>query len=169
MVEKAISLHLATMRDKYNIYNTNVTTIIEANYGGWPVASRIAGIASHHPPVNHMTQDNTRLGRPGVWTSNEVKERMRLSMSHLLRTETITFADIFVSQSLNVLSEICQQLKNYKYTYKEAVNEVGVTKPKLSGKGGSCNDDLCISIQMLAFWSTYCLDRSMARCVVNLS
>jgi hypothetical protein len=120
--------------------------------GGWVGASRIAAICSESRPIKHLSGDSTGKKRIGVVTSYDTKESMRFALQQLLRSERVYFASSFESKTIGMQSEICAQLKAYKFIDKNREEDVIVKRRTMSGKGGGMNDDLSIATQMLAFW-----------------
>lgn len=123
------------------------------NFGGSVLASRIANICSKFGPIGHMSQDPvTGKKRVGVVTTAQVKERARVDLARLLRTDNVRFSKDFVSADGGMRDEICTQLNNYQYHIKEAKDEFGKAKVTLSGKGFNKSDDLAIVVNLLSFW-----------------
>ena len=130
-------------------------------------ASRVAGICNRFPPMQFMTQDKTTHRRIGVWTTSEVKERARISLQTLLRTEHIVFGSKFTSQSIGMRELICEQLRKFRYHYKEPPDQFSQLKRVLTGKNGAgMNDDLVMVLMFLAYWSPMAMDDQ--RCLVAL-
>ena len=127
------------------------------NYGGSVLASRIANICSSFLPISNLSQDPLpKKRRVGVVTTAQVKERARVDLARLLRTDNIRFANKFVSSSGGMRDEICEQLRGYRYHVKEPKDEFGTPKITLSGKGFNKSDDLAIVVNLLSFWpATY--------------
>jgi hypothetical protein len=94
----------------------------------------------------------------GVVTSFESKESMRFALQQLLRAEKVHFLDSFVSSAPGAKEDICSQLKAYRFVDRGTENDLMVKRRGLSGKGTGKNDDLCIAIQMLAFWPSFYFD-----------
>ena len=137
--------------------NTTIINITERNFGGSVMASRIAGIVSAFPPIRHVTGDTTTHRRVGVVTTEVVKDRGRVDVQRLLRTEGLRFTedDVFMSGNARVLPELREQLLGFKYVYSERPN--GTVKASLSGKGYGKNDDMVMALILLAYWSAYSL------------
>lgn len=86
---------------------------------------------------------------------------MRFALQDRLRSERFAFGKPFVTASREVLAEMRRQLKSYRYIDKTTEHR---TSRVLSGKGHGKNDDLCIAVQLLAFWPQhYFLKPSCAR------
>jgi hypothetical protein len=61
-----------------------------------------------------------------------------------------------------MIHKLQNQMERYRYVRKEAGDEFGIEKVKLSGKGGGENDDLYITFGMaLTFGMVYLLDPRM--------
>ncbi len=154
----ALEAHLTRVRAAVG-QNCRMISVVEANFGGWVYASRVAAVVDKFQPAMHMTSSNNR--NIGVWLTADVKECMRVMFADKLRSERFAFAEPFIDGSENVLEELKRQLKAYKYEVKQT--ELCVRRV-LSGKATNHNDDLCITVQMLAFWpSCYHGNRNMVR------
>jgi len=102
--------------------------------------------------------------RIGVVTTAQVKERARVDLARLLRTDNVRFTKQFVSSDGGMRDEICAQLNNYQYHIKEPKDEFGTARVTLSGKGFNKSDDLAIVVNLLSFWpATYFAD---PRCTI---
>lgn len=103
----------------------------------------------------HMTstQGQDRVRRPGVWMTNEIKQTMRRDTFTLLDTERLALWAGFVSGTPGMRGTLAAQLRNYKYETKDARDVFGDSKVILTGKASGVNDDLCICLQMVVFWS----------------
>jgi hypothetical protein len=90
-----------------------------------------------------------------VVTTNPVKERMRIEVARLLRTNTIRFSDPFISSNPGTRDTICAQLREYRFEVREGDPNSG-RGPKmfLTGKGFGKSDDLALALQILVFWAT---------------
>jgi hypothetical protein len=141
--------------------NTTVIAIIESNFGGNVMASRIADVICDYQPVRVVSGDSTKHRRVGVVTTDVVKDRARVDVQRLLRTDALRFLfdHEFItgptSGDETIVQKIRNQLLAFKYVYSERPN--GVIKAALSGKGFGKNDDLVMAIMLVAFWSAYAL------------
>lgn len=144
---------LESLRGPYP--NVTLVVIIERNFGGSVMASRIADIAMRYQPARTVTADTSTHRRVGVVTTDVVKERARVDVQRLLRTEALRFVDRFVSGDGAVLEEMRKQLLNFRFVYTERPN--GAVKAALSGKGMGRNDDMAMALMLLAYWSAYSL------------
>lgn len=137
--------------------NTVIILIIERNFGGAVMASRIADMAGAYQPVRTVTGDTTTHRRVGVVTTDVVKDRGRVDVQRLLRTDALRFTEdaVFMSGNARMLQDLREQLLAFKYVYTERPN--GSIKAALSGKGFSKNDDLVMALMLLAYWSAYSL------------
>lgn len=98
-------------------------------------------------------QGADRARRPGVWMTNEIKQTMRRDTYSLLDTGRISLWCNFASGTPGMRGTLAAQLRNYKYETKEARDVFGEAKVILTGKASGVNDDLCICLQMVVFWS----------------
>lgn len=137
--------------------NTLIVLIIERNFGGSVMASRIADVVGAFQPVRVVTGDNTSHRRIGVVTTDVVKERGRVDVQRLLRTDALRFTrDVeFISGNGGILQDIYKQLCDFKFVYNERPN--GAVKAVLSGKSIGRNDDMVMAIMLMAYWSAYSL------------
>lgn len=164
--EKALHLHMSRLRDVPTLAASRIILVIERNYGGGVLASRIAALCAPFGQVAAMTQDtNPKLMRVGVVTTHQVKERMRIEFARLLRCDALRFSTPFVSASADGPQKLCEQLRNYRMEMKEGTE---LTGPKFfyTGKGFGKSDDLAIAAQMHAYWpSTFYAEGD--RCLVR--
>ena len=123
-------------------------------------ASRVAAICNTSHPIRHLSGDRTGKNRVGVVTSFESKESMRFALQQLLRSEKVHFNSNFISNTPGAKEEICGQLKSYRFVERGSENDLLTKRRGLSGKGSGKNDDLCIAIQMLAFWPSFYFDNT---------
>jgi len=123
-------------------------------------ASRVAAICGASQPIRHLSGDSTGKNRVGVVTSRETKEGMRFAAQQLLRGGRIHFEKNFVTKAVGMREEICMQLKSYRFVDKGREEDLMVRRRGLSGKQGGKNDDLCIALQMLAFWPSFYFDNT---------
>jgi len=137
--------------------NVVVVTIIERNFGGPVMASRIADFVRGFPPVKTVSGDTTLHKRIGVVTTDIVKDRGRVDVQRLLRTSMLHFVEdeAFITGNARMLQELREQLLAFRYVYSERPN--GTVKASLSGKGYGKNDDMVLSLMLLAYWSAYSL------------
>ncbi len=158
--------HLAAIRSIKCVAHMDIVTCIEQNYGGWVGASRVASICNASQPIRHLSGDSTGKNRVGVVTSSDTKEGMRFALQQFLRSERVHFETSFASKTVGMREEICSQLKAYRFVDKGREEDLLVRRRGLSGKHGGKQDDLCIALQLLAFWPNFYFDKpSRARVV----
>jgi len=95
--------------------------IIERNYGGSVLSTRIANILGKFIPIRNLTADPQSKQRVGTVTTNEVKDRGRVDLQRMLRLDLIGYAFNFVSQEKSVATikdKITKQMLDFKF-YKE--------------------------------------------------
>ncbi|KAK3289743.1 hypothetical protein CYMTET_2872 [Cymbomonas tetramitiformis] len=138
---------------------TPLVSIIEANYGGWVQASRVANLLRPYSPVAHVSCDRpSRDGalRPGVYTTWEIKERMRHELQRLLRERRIRLSDRLRCGREADVQELLKQLKRFEYIYKSSSSSVANERKRMiSGKVHGQNDDAALALMLLAYWSSY--------------
>lgn len=147
---------MARLRDVVVLSNARIVVVVERNYGGSVLSSRVAGICARFEPICAMTQDTSaRLRRIGVMLDEEIKEKMRNSLAIMLRANVIHLSTPFVS-SLDgdvARNEVVGQLRNYRF--EDVAPKKGSFRPAkrmLTGKSAGHNDDLAICVQMCCFW-----------------
>ena len=160
-LERFLHGHLDRVRDVRPLANSRIVLIIERNYGGAVLASRIANACAPYAPVAVMTQDGRgKLRRAGVVTTHQarhcpctdaraqrrcaahirlrsqVKERCRVEFARMLRTRTVRFLQPFASASPTTPQDICTQLRAFHFAVKDGDDASG-RGPKLylTGKG----------------------------------
>jgi len=145
------------IRSVNELSNAEAVLIIERNFGGPVMASRIANVLASYQPLRVVTADTTTHRRVGVVTTDVVKERARVDVQRLLRLDSLrVLADAeFASGDARAAENLRQQLINFKYVYSERPN--GSVKAQLSGKGLGKNDDLAMALMLSAYWSAYSL------------
>ena len=91
----------------------------------------------------------------GVPINNEIKERMRVTLATMLRSDTVHLSTPFISRSMDGRGDLVTQLRGYSF-YVKQTNKEDPTRPQktfLTGKIGGRQDDLSVVAQMGAFWS----------------
>ena len=154
-MERFLHGHLGRVRDVVPLQSSRLVLIVERNYGGGVLASRIANACAPFVPVGVMTQDSptARVRCAGVVTTAQVKERMRVEFQRLLRSRAVQFLSPFASASQATPQAICDQLRNYRFILKEGNPEAGRgPRMHLSGKSYGKSDDLALCVQLLAYW-----------------
>jgi hypothetical protein len=115
--------------------------------------------AEHHqralgdlPGVEFYVDHNA--SRVGVLTTNETKHAMCTVLSTMMRERRVHIRRPFVSRDpTGVLVRLREQLEIYSYQFKAAVNTFTQDRVALSGKVGGMKDDLCICLQLGAYWT----------------
>lgn len=128
---------------------------IEANLS-WVTANDMARLCMQQRfyPTIVKSYDTTKAQRYGVWTGESEKEMYSNEMKRALGDGAIAYADDFISQDVNVKSEVRSQLEVYRRNVKfvEGSEKARVT---YTGKSSGRRDDLAIVLQMLLYWSRY--------------
>ncbi|KAK3251047.1 hypothetical protein CYMTET_39591 [Cymbomonas tetramitiformis] len=110
-------------------------------------------------PVAHVSCDRpSRDGamRPGVYTTWEIKERMRHELQRLLRERRIRLSDRLRCGREADVQELLKQLKRFEYIYKSSSSSVANERKRMiSGKVHGQNDDAALALMLLAYWSSY--------------
>jgi len=96
-----------------------------------------------------------KAGRVGVLTTNATKHAMSTILNTMMRERRVHVARTVVSRDATaVLVRLREQLEIYSYQYKQAANTFGKNQVALSGKVGGMKDDLCICLQLGAYWTS---------------
>lgn len=148
-LEPAIQPVLEQVRRAHGIRDTSKSyAVIERNYGGSVVASRIARILRS---TATLCPDRNKIG---VWTSAQNKERMRIATAELLAAGRIKIHENLISTQNELGLQLARELKAYRYVHKDATDAMGSEpKRRLTGKSGYNQDDLAICLQLLVLWS----------------
>ena len=140
------------------------------------VESNLGLEASH---IHHLLADNPRCvvlretgpdGKHGVLTTHERKLEFTAVLEQLFLQDAVSFATRIVSDDADsCLKTLKKQLESYRMLSSEVgrSNVFGTAKVTYSGKvgadgklvPGALQDDLCIALQMAAFWSSYVIQR----------
>lgn len=92
--------------------------------------------------------------RVGVLTTNETKHAMCTVLSTMMRERRVHVRQPVTSRDpASVLVRLREQLEIYSYQFKAAVNTFTQDRIALSGKVGGMKDDLCICLQLGAYWT----------------
>ena len=159
--EKFLNRFMERLRAHPEFGNTMVIGMIERNYGGSVLASRIANVMGQYKPIQFMSSDKDIQGKPklmGFVTSEQSKERSRCDLQRLLRLDLIRLATPAVSSHGDALWDtLRKQLCNFRFIFTESEPEKHRHKPKisLSGKTFGMSDDLAMTLMCLAFWPAY--------------
>ncbi|KAK3289990.1 hypothetical protein CYMTET_2593 [Cymbomonas tetramitiformis] len=151
-----LSSHAQRLRDRMHA-TACIISIIEANYGGWVQASRVAQILQPYQPVRHLSADSSKLRRPGVLTSAESKERMRHELQRYL-AENRVHMELREQGGTRVddVQLLLKQLRQFEYVYKPGASRKHTEcKRVITGKLHGRNDDLAIAMMLLAYWPLY--------------
>ena len=96
-----------------------------------------------------------KAGRVGVLTTNATKHAMSTILNTMMRERRVHVARTVVSRDAKAsLVRLREQLEIYSYQYKQAGNTFGKNQVALSGKVGGMKDDLCICLQLGAYWTS---------------
>ena len=140
------------------------------------VESNLGLEASH---IHNLLKDNPRCvvlretgpdGKHGVLTTHERKLEFAAVLEELFLQDAVSFASRIISDDADTcLKTLKKQLESYRMLSSELgrSNVFGAPKVTYSGKvgadgkmvPGALQDDLCIAMQMAAFWSAYVLQR----------
>ena len=130
--------------------------IVESNFGGSVMASRITNILAGFQPLKALTGDTTTHRRVGVVTTDVVKERARVDLQRFLRIDHIALTNDsdFISAKRGIINELRTQMHAFKFT---TIEKGEKTKTILTGKGCGTNDDLMLATLLMIYWAAYSL------------
>ena len=139
------------MRGKFAA--SHLVVIIERNYGGSVLATRMQNIVASYAPIDFVSADPKGKQRVGVVTTNETKVRGRLELQKMLRMKTIALAANFVSSHNNIKHVIRSQLTEFKIVMQDLpADSKKIPKMMMSGKAFGKNDDVCMALIIAAFF-----------------
>lgn len=109
-------------------------------------------------------------GKWGVATTHDRKMAFVAVLEQLMLENAIAFSDTLVSDDAKeCLATLKQQMGAFRKVNSEVSKATAFAMPKIiySGKvnaegrmmPGALQDDLCITLQLLAFWSSYVIQR----------
>ncbi|KAK3279798.1 hypothetical protein CYMTET_12335 [Cymbomonas tetramitiformis] len=155
-MEHELCSHVQRVRKRMHA-SARVISVIEANYGGWVQASRVAHIVDAFAPVAHLSADKSAMHRPGVLTTAESKERMRHELQRLLAEDRVRMQLRGEGGSrVDDVQLLVKQLRQFEYVYKPgASRKYAECKRVITGKVHGKNDDMAIAMMMLAYWPIY--------------
>lgn len=100
MQERFLRGFMTRLRDVAVFINARIVLVVERNFGGAVLSSRVAGVCASFEPICAMSQDpSTRLRRIGIVLDEEVKEKMRNSLAVMLRANVVHLSTPFVSST----------------------------------------------------------------------
>jgi hypothetical protein len=153
------------IRAERKFANCTIVLIIERNFGGSVLASRIANICASFAPIKVVSADTTTHKRVGVVTTDVVKERGRSDLQRLFRLDLVKLIkhERFLTSDPGAQDTILKQLKNFRFEVTETAGDR--QKIRLTGKGYGTNDDLAICLLLLNFWCAYVIGNG-GRCFI---
>lgn len=99
---------------------------------------------------------DTAAQRCGILTTSATKHAMCTVTENMLREHRIVIhpSVVVTTGDVRVLL-LCfrDQMYTYSYSFKEAPNLFSAARCALTGKVGGCKDDLCICLQLAAYWT----------------
>lgn len=144
---------MAALRKNVYWSTSRITVYVERNLGFE---------AEHHEYAlrdydrNLVFYKDAAAKRCGVLTTNEVKHGMCTVTDSMLRERRIVVHAKFVSvggDPRTALRVLRDQMYIYSYSFKEAASLFTSTRCALTGKIGGSKDDLCICLQLAAYWT----------------
>jgi len=165
--------HVLRIREQ-SFYRDSLAWVeLEANYGGWQNADRIADLFQPKPKNVEalLRQRNLTNGRSlgsfyfmqkdplggsdrGVWTSDQQKDGGAELLREALSNGHVRIASSFVSSDeKGFLTKLKNQMANFREEIKESQDPIfGKFKRKLTGKSGGRQDDIMVTISLMMFW-----------------
>jgi len=131
-------------------------------------ASRVASIASEFSPISHISCEKGDERRAGIYTTAEVKERMRHELQRMLREKRICITENMRSTRQGTMKELMKQLNRCEYVYKPGTGTAHAERRRaITGKINGQNDDMAIALMMLSYWSSYFINTG-GRCAATV-
>ena len=97
--------------------------------------------------------------QPGFWTSNSNKHEYVRLLQNYLDNKRLRLSDTFVTTKPGVVEECAKQLQEYRREIKQT-NSSGIIHVSYTGKSAGQKDDLCMTLQMAAYWSMFTINHS---------
>ena len=95
-----------------------------------------------------------KAGRVGVNTTEAVKHAMAHLVVSMLRERRLhVLQEVYSADSHRMRTLLREQMETYSAQYKSAPNTFGKDRLALSGKVGGMKDDLCICLQLSAYYT----------------
>lgn len=132
--------------------------IPEVNYG---MPDHLPNMLIGTPNLEIWT--DPRTGRMGVWKQKTTAEQYRFAVSNALYHSSVRIDENVFTCTQDekgrvpvdkMVHTLRNQLERYRYVRRDAHDDFGVTKVKLSGKSGGENDDLVMTFMMCVAWGT---------------
>ena len=130
-MEEFLTLHVGNVRAHHPL--AKLVVIIERNFGGSVLTSRISNILAQYQPISYVSADPQGKQRIGIVTTNETKNRGRVDLQRMLRLDLIGYAFDFISMNKNMKDLIQKQLtdfKFFKYAHMKCIVFAILTPPK---------------------------------------
>jgi hypothetical protein len=144
-----------------------IIVMVESNLG--LEAAHIANMLQHDPQCVCLRETGS-TGRYGVLTTHQRKMEFVSLLEQLLMQNSIELCERIVSDDANAcISALQKQLHQYRMISSESNSTTvfGSHKVTYSGKvapngkvaSSALQDDLCIALQLVSFWSSYVVQR----------
>jgi hypothetical protein len=148
--------HINKIRTQPAFANCTMVVIPEANLG--LEAAHITKYLRESTVPNWCILREDRMNLPGVRTTADNKEAMCIRLQDLLRSDGVGIARDLVcvdedSNAADQVQSLMQQLMGYSIMVKKAETVFQKTKIVFTGKISGKQDDLCMALQMMLFWS----------------
>ena len=118
--------------------------------------------ALDHLPGVHFYVDH-KASRVGVLTTEATKHAMaQLVVSMLAERRIHVLPDLYSAEPDVARIRLREQMETYSAQYKQAADTFGKDKISLSGKVGGMKDDVCICLQLAAYYTQLETQRASA-------
>jgi len=145
---------------RHHKYKVRYIVATESNTG--LEASVVSDILKYHRNVV-ILRETGKDHRTGCWTSDVRKNHFVRVLETMLNASSIMFATEMVSDDIkNCLQTLKTQLGSYRMVENSRSLVSGLAKytGKVAADGkvvpGMMQDDLCIALQIMAFYTTFC-------------
>ena len=99
---------------------------------------------------------DVNANRIGVYTTNEIKHAMCTLLNNMLREERVCILPEIVSREPEKCkAKLRDQLSVYSYQFKQGQMTFQKDQVAISGKIGGMADDICICLQLGAYFSNH--------------
>lgn len=151
-----IHKHINRLRDNPLYRSSRIVVIVENNLGmqGSTVEAMVHGLRDVE-----VFYENTENARPGILKTQHNTHQYQIVVEDLLMKDFICFDSGVFTNSVNykndvskAMIELRSQMLRYHWEVKKASDVHGKDSVTLTGKMGGKQDDLYITLAMLAYW-----------------
>ena len=145
--------HIERLRQDVYWSASRIVIYVERNLGFESEHHEYA-FRGRDPTISFFVDDAAK--RVGILTTNTVKHAMCTMTDSMLRERRIVIHARFVTiggAKRDILTCMRDQMYMYSYSFKEATSLFSASRCALTGKIGGSKDDLCICLQLAAYWT----------------